>query len=94
MNRKTKEMLATALCCLGLSFTIIGVMLCPQSLYADQGTAAYLPCSIGCEQSLCTGRRIAIEGCPATNAGCNALGSGFCTSCQCLPGPGIYCDCH
>ena len=49
MGPNTVRVLATLCCALGLALVILGAMLCPRSLYANQGTAQLLPCHTACD---------------------------------------------
>jgi hypothetical protein len=94
MRRTTMRVLATLCCALGVALVVLGATLCPQSLYANQGTANFAPCADGCDSG-CFGRNPSNCAGSGGNDGCNALGSPYCNECRCLfvdePIPYCYC---
>lgn len=100
MKRKTFEILATVLCSIGLSLVMVSIMLCPQSVYADQGEVSYTPCAEECfviGEGGCIGRDI--NNCPGNggNDGGNGLPPYICGQCRCVltgTSPNKYCTCN
>ena len=96
MGPNTVRVLATLCCALGLALVILGATLCPQSLYANQGTAKLSPCAIDCFQDCETlGQNQCGSG--TTTDHCNAV-PGLCNQCRCKPIPGAtmppFCICE
>jgi hypothetical protein len=85
MRRKTVKLLATLCCALGVALVVVGAMLCPQSLYANQGTASFSPCDPeGCDSG-CSQRPTGQCGSGMTKIYCDAIEGILCDQCRCKP---------
>ena len=92
MGPNTVRVLATLCCALGLALVILGATLCPQSLYANQGTAILTPCADTCDNG-CAARIVPDCGAGTTSQYCDSVPT-QCSRCVCKDsGDHIHCLC-